>query len=136
MREVGRRSIIVFCVFVEEECEGQKENCVQFVRFYSVRLLLEHNYHIDRGMHMLRKHPELQCSVTLSGWRNLHTKELLFVLITDIIRVTWRMSSVSYESCIGEMRYMYKILVRKPLNQEMDLGIEGMVTLKTIVKNC
>jgi hypothetical protein len=39
-------------LFAEEECEGRKENCVRFVRFYSVQLLLEHNYHIDQGMHI------------------------------------------------------------------------------------
>jgi hypothetical protein len=41
---------------------------------------------------------------------------------------------VRYESCIGEMRNVYKILVRKILNQETDLGMDGMVILKTILK--
>jgi hypothetical protein len=40
------------------------------------------------------------------------------------------MSCVRYELHIGEMRNMYKILDRKTLNQEMDLGVDGMVTLK------
>jgi hypothetical protein len=50
------------------------------------------------------------------GWEKLHN-EALHNLYTspDIIRMikSWRMRWVGHVSCMGEIRYAYKILVRK-----------------------
>jgi hypothetical protein len=74
----------------------------------------------------------------VGGWRRLHNEELHnFYASPNIIRVikSRGMRWVGHIANIGEMRNVYKILVRKPEGRDHveDLGQDGRIILEQIL---
>jgi hypothetical protein len=75
----------------------------------------------------------------IGGWRKLHNEDLhsLYpspnnIRVYKSIRIKW----AGHVTCIGDMRNVYKILVRKPegKSHSEDLGVDGRIILKWILE--